>query len=154
MNERAEPTYMGNLTFDRVTLAIGGYDTGFGFQYSIYGIGNPDVGKRIIIDGSEYPTATGLQEGTMVSELSFSFVEKSARAFIEKGARIYISWDDSILGTRNDPAIKCLLQHLIIEKQTVEKAITHTMRESKPTPIDNSTLLYYPFGAGELIIGK
>jgi len=76
-----------------------------------------------------------------------------AKAFIEKGAKVYISWDDSILGTRNDPAIKCLLQHLITEKQTVKKAVAETMKEFKPSPIDSSVLRYYPFEAGELIIG-
>jgi len=75
-----------------------------------------------------------------------------AEAFIEKGAKVYIGWDGSILGIRNDPAITCLLQHLITEKQTVEKAVAETMKEFGPSPIDNSRLLYYPLEAGELTI--
>jgi len=75
-----------------------------------------------------------------------------AEAFIEKGAKVYIGWDDSILGTRNDPAIICLLRHLITEKQIVEKAVADTMKEFGPIPIDNSVLLYYPPEAGDQTI--
>jgi len=72
-----------------------------------------------------------------------------AEAFIEKGAKLYISWDGPILITRDDPAITCLLQQLITEKQSVERAILHTMIKFKSTPTDESKLLYYPLNAGE-----
>lgn len=74
--------------------------------------------------------------------------KEMAQAFVEKGAAFYIGWDGSILGSRNDPAITCLLQHLITEKQTVRDAIAHTMREYQPSLIDNSMLKYYPLEAG------
>lgn len=75
-----------------------------------------------------------------------------AKAFIEKGAKAYISWDSAIIGTRNDPAITYLLQHLITEKQTIRKAIADTMKEFPPTSIDYSFLRYYPLEAGNQII--
>lgn len=75
-----------------------------------------------------------------------------AKAFTEKGAKAYISWDDSILGSRNDPAITCLLQHLITEKQTIKNATSNTMTEFPPTPTDYSVLRYYPLEAGTQIL--
>lgn len=75
-----------------------------------------------------------------------------AKAFIEKGAKAYISWDSAILGTRNDPAITRLLQHLITEKQTIRRAIADTMAEFGPSPIDYSMLRYYPIEAGNQIV--
>jgi len=71
-----------------------------------------------------------------------------ARAFIQKGAKAYIGWTGSILGTRNDPAITHLLSRLVIEKQTIEKAVADTMREYGSSSIDSSVLLYYPLEAG------
>ena len=71
-----------------------------------------------------------------------------AETFTEKGAKAYIGWDDSILGTRNDPAITHLLQHLITEKQTINNATANTMTEFPPTPTDYSMLRYYPLKAG------
>jgi hypothetical protein len=75
-----------------------------------------------------------------------------AKAFTEKGAKAYIGWDDSILGTRNDPAITRLLQHLITEKQTIKNATANTMTEFPPSPTDYSVLRYYPLKAGKQII--
>ena len=75
-----------------------------------------------------------------------------AQEFIEKGAKVYISWDGPILGSRNDPAIRRLLQHLITGKKTVERAVADTMKEFGPTPIDNSVLLYYPLEAGDYTV--
>lgn len=77
---------------------------------------------------------------------------KMAEAFIEKGARVYIGWNGSILGTRNDPAIAGLLQHLVTENQTVEKAVADTMKEFAPSSIDNSVLQYYPLEARDQTI--
>jgi hypothetical protein len=71
-----------------------------------------------------------------------------ADAFTEKGARTYIGWSDAILGTRNDPVITRLLQHLITENQSVDNAVTDTMKEYKPSLTDRSILMYYPLEAG------
>jgi len=67
-----------------------------------------------------------------------------AEAFIQKGAKVYIGWDKGILFSHTDTATIHLLQHLIIEKQTIEQAVTETMKEVGPDPIDGSVLRYYP----------
>ena len=71
-----------------------------------------------------------------------------AESFIQKGAKVYIGWRGDILGTRNDPAIACLLQHLILEKQTIKEAVADTMKKFEPSPLDNSVLHYDPLEAG------
>ena len=71
-----------------------------------------------------------------------------AQAFVQKGAKAYISWSEDILGTRNDPAIEFLLRQLVLEKQTMERAVADTMKEFAPSPADNSLLMYYPLEAG------
>lgn len=96
----------------------------------------------------------GRFQNTLIIMMGCEGLENSlmAEAFTEKGAKAYIGWDDSILGTRNDPAIRCLLQHLIMEKQTVEKAVANTMKEFPPSQNDNSVLQYYPLETGEQTI--
>jgi len=74
---------------ERVTLTIGGYDTGDGFQYTIWSLDNPNTGKRIYLDGTKYPAK--LDEGQMVSELNFSFLEgrkKFRMRFVNKFVEI------------------------------------------------------------------
>ena len=75
--KKSQPTYLKNVTLDRVTSAIGGYDTGYGFQYTVWGIGNPDAGRRIYHNGSKYPIRLNSEE--LISELSFSFLEKDIK---------------------------------------------------------------------------
>ena len=67
-----------------------------------------------------------------------------AEAFISKGARAYISWDKAVLTSHTDKATIQLLRHLVIEKQTIEKAVAETNKEVGPDPQDRSILLYYP----------
>jgi hypothetical protein len=71
-----------------------------------------------------------------------------AEAFIERGAKAYISWNGTVSASHTDEATVSLLTHLITEKQTVEEAVTQTMREVGPDPTDSSILLFYPDGAG------
>lgn len=67
-----------------------------------------------------------------------------AEAFIKKGAKAYIGWDKGVLASHTDEATIHLLQHLVIEKQTIEKAVTKTNKEVGPDPQDRSVLRYYP----------
>jgi len=75
-----------------------------------------------------------------------------AEAFIKKGAKVYISWDKAVLASHTDKATIQLLQHLIIEKQTIKKAVTETNKEVGPDPQDGSILLYYPNSADNYAI--
>jgi hypothetical protein len=75
-----------------------------------------------------------------------------AEAFIEKGAKAYISWNGTVSASHTDDATVSLLRHLITEKQTVEEAVTQTMREVGPDPTDNSILVFYPDKAGSSLL--
>ena len=75
-----------------------------------------------------------------------------AQAFIEKGAKVYISWSESVLASHTDKATTHLLQHFLLEKQTIKKAIEKTMKEVGPDPSYESLLIYYPLEAGNYTI--
>ena len=75
-----------------------------------------------------------------------------AEAFIEKGAEVYISWSYSVLASHTDLATTRLLQHFIIEKQTLREAGCKTFKEVGPDPSYKSLLLYYPLEAGNYTI--
>ena len=67
-----------------------------------------------------------------------------AEAFVQKGARVYISWDGPVSASHTDQATTRLLEHLITERKTIKQAVTETMNEVGPDPVDESILLYYP----------
>ena len=69
---------------------------------------------------------------------------KMAEAFIQKGVEVYIGWKGAVSASHTDQATTQLLQQLIIEKQTIKKAVTETMKEVGPDPAYASLLLYYP----------
>jgi hypothetical protein len=71
-----------------------------------------------------------------------------AKAFVERGARVYIGWSGSVLASHTDIAVMRLLQHLILERQPVKKAVKNAMREIGPDPTYKSVMVYYPLEAG------
>ena len=71
-----------------------------------------------------------------------------AEAFIKKGAKVYISWDGPVGVNHTDQATIHLLQSLILEKLIIRKAV----EETSPDPAYNSTLHFYPGGAGSYTI--
>ncbi len=72
-----------------------------------------------------------------------------AKAFMEKGAKVYISWNQPVSASHTDTATTQLLKHLLTEKQTIEQAVTETMKEVGPDPTYKSLLIYYPLDAGD-----
>jgi len=70
-----------------------------------------------------------------------------AQAFIQKGARVYISWNHWVTATHTDTATTRLLQHFLIEKLTVKKAIQETYKDIGADPIYKSLLIAYPIEA-------
>ncbi len=72
-----------------------------------------------------------------------------AQTFIERGAKVYISWNESVSASHTDQATTRLIQHLILEKQTIRQAIDNTMEEVGLDPAYNSLLVYYPLEAGD-----
>ena len=77
---------------------------------------------------------------------------KMAEAFIQKGAKVYIGWKGAVLASHTDQATTQLLQHLITEKETIEKAVTETMKRAGSAPAHKSLLLYYPPEVGDQTI--
>jgi hypothetical protein len=77
---------------------------------------------------------------------------KMAEAFIRKGAKVCISWNKWVTAAHTDTATACLLQRLLIEKQTIKQAVTETMKEVGTDPTYNSQLTYYPTNAGQYTI--
>ena len=75
-----------------------------------------------------------------------------AEAFLEKGAKVCIGWSDLVLLDRTDHATTQLLEHLIIEKQSIRQAVANTNDDVGPDPQYNSTILYYPAEAGNYLI--
>jgi len=70
--------------------------------------------------------------------------ESMAEAFIQKGAKTYIGWDGLVTPQYVDKATTKLLEHLVLEKQTVSEAVTETVEEVGNDPYYESTLRYYP----------
>lgn len=72
-----------------------------------------------------------------------------AKAFLDRGAKAYIGWNGPVSASFTDETTICLLQHLIIKKQTTDKALEETFLEKGPDPTYESLLIYYPLEAGE-----
>jgi len=70
--------------------------------------------------------------------------QSMAEAFIQKGAKVYIGWDGPVIPQYIDVATIKLLEHLVLEKQTISEAITKTVDEVGKDPYYQSTLRYYP----------
>jgi len=75
-----------------------------------------------------------------------------AEAFIQKGAKVYVGWNKAVSASHTDHATITLLQHFIVQRQTIGKAIEETLQEVGPDPTDNSILLYYPLEAANYAI--
>jgi len=75
-----------------------------------------------------------------------------AEAFIEKGAKVYISWNKPVSASHTDQATSHLLQHFLIEKQTLKEAVRETFKEVGQDPEYESLLVYYPLEAGDQTI--
>jgi len=75
-----------------------------------------------------------------------------AKAFLERGTKVYIGWNGPVLASYTDYSTTCLLQRLLIEKQTIDQALMETSTEIGADPAYNSLLLYYPLEAGDVTI--
>ena len=75
-----------------------------------------------------------------------------ANAFREKGAKVYISWNGMVQASHTDQATTHLLQHLLIEKETIDRAVVKTMKEVGLDIVHKSLLIYYPLEAGDQTI--
>lgn len=65
-------------------------------------------------------------------------------AFVSKGARVLIGWDATVLMNRTDVGTAKLLQHLLVENQTVKNAVNSTNNNVGPDSVYGSALTYFP----------
>lgn len=70
--------------------------------------------------------------------------DRTAEAFLEKGARAFVSWSGRVSAAHTDAATERLLQHLLINRLTLQEAVTQTMAEVGPDPSYGSRLLIHP----------
>jgi len=75
-----------------------------------------------------------------------------AEAFIKRGAKVYIGWTGPVTSTHSDRATICLLQALIVKKQTIKKAIIDTLNELGSDPVFHAQLLFYPVEQEDYIV--
>jgi hypothetical protein len=72
-----------------------------------------------------------------------------AKAFIQKGAEVYMGWNTLVSASHTDTATDHLLQHFLLQKETVKQSLLDTLKEVGLDPTIQSLLLYYPSEAGE-----
>jgi len=70
--------------------------------------------------------------------------QSMAKAFIQKGAKAHMGWDDFVTPQYVDTATTKLLQHLVLEKQTIPETVASTTHEVGNDPDNRGTLHYYP----------
>ena len=76
--------------------------------------------------------------------------ETMLEALVYKGAKVIIGWNASVSESHTDIATEDLLNHLLVENETVKEAVIDTNNEIGPDPASyssqlfNNQLLYYP----------
>ena len=58
----------------------------------------------------------------------------TAQAFLDKGASAFVSWTKPVSGPHTDQATAKFLQHLLIDKESVQDAVQQTANEVGPDP--------------------
>lgn len=90
----------------------------------------------------------GMFDNTVIVMMGcFGIKRSSATAFLEKGAKVYIGWDGAVSASHTDQATIQLLKHLLIDKETVGKAVAQTMNKVGWEPQYKSSLLFWPIRA-------
>ncbi len=64
-------------------------------------------------------------------------------SFFKRGAFAYIGWNDRVDIKHTDSATLCILQHVLVENETLEQATNIANNEIGPDPTYHSTLQYY-----------
>lgn len=93
----------------------------------------------------------GSFKNTIIIMMGCAGIKKCmATAFLQRGAKAYIGWNGPVSIHHTDIAILRLLRYLLIEKETIAKAIENTMKEVGSEPQYKNTLLYWPIEAGNM----
>ena len=69
---------------------------------------------------------------------------RTAEAFVEKGAKAVVGWSELVSASHTDEATERLLEHLVVDGQTLEEAVEKTMADVGPDPAYGSVLRIYP----------
>lgn len=137
-------------------------------------VGEQKAGRvtRVVFDvnGAQYfgvypdflePPRNEQPEGTTVVLMGCDGLrfDKAARDFLQEGAQAVVGWDGSVSADHTDAATEHLLQHLLIDKLPVGRAVARTMAEVGPDPAYGSSLVFYPpqsavSGAGEARLAR
>ena len=83
--------------------------------------------------------------------------ETMLQALVYRGAKVIIGWNASVSMNHTDTAVENLLDHLLLENQTVKEAVNATNNEVGQDPAYNNQLLYYPstgLGCGTNDVGN
>ncbi|MFA7080044.1 MAG: hypothetical protein WC203_04015 [Candidatus Bathyarchaeia archaeon] len=69
---------------------------------------------------------------------------KMAEALITKGANVCVGWNETVSATHTDYATSVLIEHLIVNNESISQAVYNTMTEVGIDPNYYSSLKYYP----------
>lgn len=69
----------GTVKMKNFTVTTGGFETRYGFQYTILGSFNPQAGRRVEYDAASYPVR--LKEDELVSEMQFVYSTKRGNIY-------------------------------------------------------------------------
>jgi uncharacterized protein (UPF0332 family) len=129
---KTEFTSFQDLRFEQLTLTLGGYDTGFGFQYTINGISNPDKGKRTYVK-NDFPST--LKQDEVVSEIGFVFFEKSKH---QRQTKFRMRFVYNFLEIRPTPSraitveiLECLKQAILTNESVFLSSAKEKVRSAK-----------------------
>jgi hypothetical protein len=166
------PTHGYSLIILRVHSTTGGYPSLCLFtceHYSQFNYVSEQLSDEIVAVSYSPEEA---QKGEIYVGISYHFVESCmqgrfsnsaivmmgceslnntymAKAFLQKGAEVYMGWNTLVSASHTDTTTNHLLQHFLIQKETVKQALLDTLIEVGLDPTYPSLLLYYPPEAGE-----
>src|SRR4030067_1953391 len=93
-----------------------------------YHSGDPDY--LVITDKFVRYSMQGSFKNTIIIMMGCTGIKKAmASAFLEKGAKAYIGWNGLVSANPTDAGKVQLLKHLLLERQTIAKAVSQTMQE-------------------------
>jgi hypothetical protein len=126
----ARTTYLMDILNDRL-IQVGLQENSTGF----FGI------RRNFVTAME-----GKFENTIIIMMGCDGLktQSMAEAFTQKGAKTYIAWDGPVTPQHVDEATIRLLQHLVLQKQTISEAVAKTVEEVGNDPYYGGTLRHYP----------
>lgn len=113
-----------------------------------YHSGDPDY--LVITDKFVRYSMNGSFRDTLIIMMGCTGMKKCiASSFLQKGAKAYIGWNGLVSAEHTDKTTIRLLKQLLLERQTIAKAVGQTMKEAGTDPRHKSMLLFWPIEAGD-----